>query len=253
MLTDTHAHLTMPEYQDIDEVLGRAKAAGLSFIIDVGFDIASSEKSTTLSSGSDFIYTAVGVHPHDAKSFNEECYKKIIELLKRPRVVALGEIGLDYHYNLSSQDEQKRMFSKLLWTARDANLPVIFHGRDSYHDMVDIIKSEGQGKVQGVFHSFAGNLDELKWILDNGFYISISGMITFKKAKNIIDIAKAVPIDKILIETDCPYLTPEPYRGKRNEPSYVKYVAEALAKIKGITVEEVGGMTTNNAKKLFKI
>lgn len=253
MLTDTHAHLTMPEYQDIDEVLGRAKAAGLSFIIDVGFDIASSEKSTTLSSGSDFIYTAVGVHPHDAKSFNEECYKKIIELLKRPRVVALGEIGLDYHYNLSSQDEQKRMFSKLLWTARDSNLPVIFHGRDSYHDMVDIVRSEGQGKVRGVFHSFAGSIDELKWILDNGFYISISGMITFKKAKNIIDIAKAAPMDRLLIETDCPYLTPEPYRGKRNEPSYVKYVAEALAKIKGMTVDEIGEITTNNAKKLFKI
>ena len=253
MLTDTHTHLTMPEYQDIDEILGRAKAAGLSFIIDVGFDIASSEKSTTLSSGSDFIYTAVGVHPHDAKSFNEECYKKIIELLKRPRVVALGEIGLDYHYNLSSQDEQKRMFSKLLWTARDENKPVIFHGRESYHDMVDIIKSEGQGKVRGVFHSFAGSTDELKWILDNGFYISISGMITFKKAKNIADIAKAAPMDRILIETDCPYLTPEPYRGKRNEPSYVKYVAEALAKVKGMTVEEVGEMTTNNAKKLFKI
>jgi TatD DNase family protein len=243
----------MPEYQDIDEVLGRAKAAGLSFIIDVGFDITSSEKSTTLSSESDFIYTAVGVHPHDAKSFDEECYKKIIELLKKPRVVALGEIGLDYHYNLSSQDEQKRMFSKLLWTARDESKPVIFHGRESYHDMVDIIRSEGQGKVRGVFHSFAGSLDELKWILDNGFYVSISGMITFKKAKNIIDIVKAAPMDKILIETDCPYLTPEPYRGKRNEPSYVKYVAEALAKIKGMTVEEVGGMTTNNAKKLFKI
>jgi len=253
MLTDTHAHLTMPEYQDIDEVLSRAKAAGLEFIIDVGFDIASSEKSTTLSANSDFIFTAIGVHPHDAKSFNEECYKKITELIKRPKVVALGEIGLDYHYNLSSQDEQKRMFSKLLWTARDAKLPVIFHGRESYNDMVDIVKSEGQGKVSGVFHSFAGTLEELKWILDNGFYISISGMITFKKAKNIIEITKTAPMDRILIETDCPYLTPEPYRGKRNEPSYVKYVAEALAKVKGMTVDEIGEITTRNAKVLFKI
>jgi TatD DNase family protein len=243
----------MPEYQDIDEVLSRAKAAGLEFIIDVGFDIASSEKSTTLSANSDFIFTAIGVHPHDAKSFNEECYKKITELIKRPKVVALGEIGLDYHYNLSSQDEQKRMFSKLLWTARDAKLPVIFHGRESYNDMVDIVKSEGQGKVSGVFHSFAGTLEELKWILDNGFYISISGMITFKKAKNIIEITKTAPMDRILIETDCPYLTPEPYRGKRNEPSYVKYVAEALAKVKGMTVDEIGEITTRNAKVLFKI
>ena len=243
----------MPEFQDYNEVLSRAKAAGLEFIIDVGFDMASSEKSTLLSADSDFIYSAIGIHPHDARSFDEECYKKILELIKSPRVVAIGEIGLDYHYNLSTHEEQKRMFSKLLWTARDAEKPAIFHGRESYHDMVDIIRSEGQGKVRGVFHSFSGSLDELKWIIDNGFYISVSGMITFKKAQNIIDIAKAAPIDRILIETDCPYLTPEPYRGKRNEPSYVKYVAESLAKTKGLSAEEIGEITTNNAKKLFKI
>ena len=132
-------------------------------------------------------------------------------------------------------------------------MPAIFHGRESYHDMFDIVRSEGQGKVCGVFHSFAGSLDELKWIIDNGFYISISGMITFKKAQNIIDIAKAAPIDRILIETDCPYLTPEPYRGKRNEPSYVKYVAQSLAMVKGVSAEEIGEITANNAKKLFKI
>jgi len=253
MLTDTHTHLTMPEYQDINDVIDRAKAAGLEFIIDVGFDITSSEKSTLLSADSDFMYTAVGVHPHDAKSFDEDCYRKIGELMGRKRVVAIGEIGLDYHYDLSSHDEQKRMFSKLLWTAREMKMPVIFHGRESYHDMFEIVKLEGQGKVKGVFHSFAGSLEELKWILDNGFYISISGMITFKKAKNIVDIAKAAPIERILIETDCPYLTPEPYRGKRNEPSYVKYVAEALASVKGLTVEELGEATTRNAKALFRI
>ncbi|MFH1710479.1 MAG: TatD family hydrolase, partial [bacterium] len=246
-------HLTMPEYQDINETLSRAKSAGLKFIIDVGFDIASSEKSTVLSADSDLIYTAVGIHPHEAKSFNEEHYRKIKELLGRPRVIAIGEIGLDYHYDLSSHEEQKRMFSKLLWTAREMKMPAIFHGRESYHDMADIVRSEGQGKVRGVFHSFAGGLDELKWVLDNGFYVSISGMITFKKAKNITDIAKTAPIDRILIETDCPYLSPEPYRGKRNEPSYVKYVAEALAQAKGISVEEVGKITTENAEKLFKI
>ena len=253
MLTDTHAHLTMPEYQDINEVLERAKSAGLEFIIDVGFDTQSSEKSTLLFADSDLVYTSVGVHPHEAKSFDEHLYKKFLDLLKKPRVKALGEIGLDYHYNLSTRDEQKRVFSKLLWTARESNLPVLFHGRESYNDMFDIVRSEGQGKVQGVFHSFAGSLDELKWILDNGFYISVSGMLTFKKAKNIVDIARAAPIDKILIETDCPYLTPEPYRGKRNEPSYVKYIAEALAKVKGKTVDEIGEITTRNARTLFKI
>lgn len=243
----------MPEYQDIHEVLSRAKDAGLEFIIDVGFDMASSEKSTLLSADSGYIYSAVGIHPHDAKSFNEECYKKITELLKQPRVVALGEIGLDYHYDLSSHEEQKRMFSKLLWTAREEKKTAIFHGRESYHDMVDIIHSEGQGKVRGVFHSFAGTLDQLKWVLDNGFYISVSGMVTFKKAKNIIEIAKTAPLDRILIETDCPYLTPEPNRGKRNEPSYVRYVAQALAGIKGETIERIGEITTDNAKKLFNI
>jgi TatD DNase family protein len=243
----------MPEYQDISEVLSRAKDAGLEFIIDVGFDMTSSEKSTLLSADSDYIYSAIGIHPHDAKSFNEECYKKITELIKKPRVVALGEIGLDYHYNLSSHEEQKRMFSKLLWTAREEKKTVIFHGRESYHDMVDIIHSEGQGKVRGVFHSFAGSLDQLRWVLDNGFYISVSGMITFKKAKNIAEVAMATPLDRILIETDCPYLTPEPNRGKRNEPSYVRYVAQALADIKGETIERIGEITTGNAKKLFNI
>lgn len=253
MLTDTHTHLTMPEYQDLNDVLDRARSAGLEFVIDVGFDIESSEKSTILAAESDFIYTAVGIHPHDAKSFEEHCYKKILELLKKPRVVALGEIGLDYHYNLSTPDEQKRMFSRLLWTARDENIPVILHGRQSYKDMVDIISSEGHGKIRGVFHSFSGSMEELKWILDNGFYVSISGMVTFKKAENILEIAKAIPMDRLLIETDCPYLTPEPYRGKRNEPSYVRYVAEALAKVKGLSVEALGEITTKNAKAIFKI
>jgi len=253
VLTDTHAHLTMPEYQDLNDVIKRAKDAGLGFIIDVGFDIESSKRSAQLFSGSDYIYTAVGIHPHDAKSFNEECYKELRALAGGPRVVAIGEIGLDYHYDLSTHDEQKRMFSKLLWTARDMNKPVIFHGRESYHDMVDIVKAEGKGDVRGVFHSFAGSPEELKWVLDNGFYVSFNGMLTFKKAQNIKDLALSAPIDRILIETDCPYLTPEPFRGKRNEPSYVSFVAEALAKIKGLTVDEVAVRTTENAKKLFQI
>ena len=253
MLTDTHAHLTMPEYQDLNEVIARAKEAGIEFIIDVGFDIKSSGKSTELSSGSDFIYTSVGIHPHEAKSLDEKAFKKFKELLSRPRVVALGEIGLDYHYELSTRDEQKRVFSKLLWEAREAKKPVIIHGRDSYKDINEILHTEGHDKLPGVFHSFAGDSAELKWVLDHGFYVSISGMITFKKAQNIQDIAKAVPLDRLLIETDCPYLTPAPFRGKRNEPSYVKYVAEALAKVKDISLEEVGRVTTANAKKLFGI
>jgi len=253
MLTDTHAHLTMPEYQDLQEVLERAKGAGIEFIIDVGFDITSSEKSTVLSDNTDNIYTAVGIHPHEAKSFDENMFRKFKDLLKHPKVVAVGEIGLDYHYNLSTKEEQRRVFSKLLWEAREANKPVIIHGRESYGDLNDIIHTEGHDKLPGVFHSFSGDMNELKWILDHGFYISISGMITFKKAQNIIDIAKAAPLDRILIETDCPYLTPDPFRGKRNEPSYVKYVASSLAKVKGVSVEEIGEATTRNAKTLFKI
>ncbi len=150
----------MPEYQDLNEVIDRAKSEGLEFIIDVGFDIDSSEKSTLLSANSDFIFTAVGIHPHDAKSFNEESYKRLTDLIGNPKVKAVGEIGLDYHYDLSSRDEQKRMFSKLLWTARDHKLPAIFHGRESYDDMKEIITEEGKG-VRGVFHSFAGDLEML--------------------------------------------------------------------------------------------
>jgi TatD DNase family protein len=253
MLADTHAHLTMPEYRDIEQVLDRARSAGLEFIIDVGFDIDSSEKSTHLSKNSNFIYSAVGIHPHDAKSFHEDTFRKLQELVEMPRVVAIGEIGLDYHYSLSSQEEQKRVFSKLLWLAREKKLPIIIHGRESYSDIKDIIIREGHSNIEGVFHSFAGDKDILKWALDSGFYISVSGMVTFKKAQNIVDTVKAVPMDRLLIETDCPYLTPDPHRGTRNEPAYVKLVAEAVASIKGMTLDEVGEATTKNAKRLFKL
>jgi TatD DNase family protein len=243
----------MPEYQDITEVIDRAKKTGLEFIIDVGFDIDSSEKSTRLSDGSDYIYTAVGIHPHEAKSFNEDIFRRFKALLTKPRVIAVGEIGLDYHYELSSREEQKRVFSKLIWEAKQVNKPIIIHGRESYKDIHEILKAEGHDQMPGVFHSFAGDLDELKWILDHNFYISVSGMATFKKSTNIKDIVKMAPLERVLIETDCPYLTPVPFRGKRNEPSYVKYVAEAVASIKGVDVDEVGRITTENAKKLFRI
>ena len=251
MLTDTHAHLTMPEYQDISEVLDRARSAEIDFIIDVAYDLESSGKSIALAKAHDFIYSAVGIHPHDAKTVDDGMIKEVKKLLQKPKVIAVGESGLDYHYKLSSREDQKKLFAQLVRIAKEFKLPLIVHGRESYEDIIEILKAEGKSK--GVFHSFSGNIEQANWAIKNGFYVAFAGMLTFKKAMNIVEIATAVPIEHILLETDCPYLTPEPFRGKRNEPAYIKYVAEKLAKIKGSTVEEVGRITTQNAKTLFKI
>ncbi|MFC1560037.1 TatD family hydrolase [Candidatus Margulisiibacteriota bacterium] len=253
MLADTHAHLTMPEYQDISTVLHRAKSAGIEFIIDVAYDLESANKSVELAGANESVYSAVGIHPHDAKSYNKDMLKTIKLLLQKPKVVAIGETGLDYHYKLSAKEDQKTLFVQLVKIAKEFELPLIVHGRESYEDIIDILETEGEGKVKGVFHSFSGSVEQANWATSNNFFISFSGMLTFKKAANIVEIATAVPIEKMLLETDSPYLTPEPFRGRRNEPSFIRYVAEKLSQIKGITPEEAGRITTNNAKKLFRI
>lgn len=253
MFVDTHAHLTMPEFADLSGTIGRARDYGVRAIIDVGYDLESSEKSTTLAKDNEILFSAIGIHPHDAKNFDAKMINKLKVLAQKPKVVAIGETGLDYHYKLSTPDEQKRLFVEMIKLSREFGLPMIVHGRESYDDIIDIIDTEGKGDVQGVFHSFSGDLVQAEWAIKNRFYIAFSGMLTFKKASNIIEIATAVPLEHILIETDCPYLTPEPFRGKRNEPAYVKYVAEKLANIKGTAVEDIGRITTQNAEALFKL
>ncbi|MBT2690811.1 TatD family hydrolase [Bacillus sp. ISL-47] len=254
MFFDTHAHLNAEQYnEDLKEVIDRALSEGVSNIVVVGFDRPTIEKAMELSNEYDFIYASIGWHPVDAIDMTDEDLQWIEELSQHPKVVALGEMGLDYYWDKSPKDVQKEVFRKQIQLAKKVKLPIVIHNRDATADIVEILKEEGAGEVGGIMHCFSGSPETAKECVDMNFYISLGGPVTFKNAKKPKEVADAIPLDKLLIETDCPYLTPHPYRGKRNEPSYVKLVAEQIADIKGISIEEVASATTENAKKLFGI
>ncbi len=259
LFIDAHAHLDDPKFDaDRDLVIQRAKEAGLKNIITVG---CWNKKTgfgglTEILSYYDFIYAALGVHPHDAKDAVDEApYDEIrsLALQKGSRVVAIGETGLDYHYDNSPRDRQKEVFVRHLALARELNLPVIIHTREAENDTLAILKSEGVYEVGGVFHCFSGSMELAMAALDMGFYLSFTGVITFPNADKLREVVKKVPIENILIETDCPYLAPLPHRGKRNEPSFVVDTASEIARIKGLTLEDVGRITTRNSEDLFGI
>jgi TatD DNase family protein len=263
-LIDTHCHLEMDDFNpDRDEVIERAKDAGIEAIITIGSDLQGNTGGLELSKKYDFIYSAVGFHPHDAKDFTEEIFNQIKEWTLKfkiqipkskfqdSKIVAIGEIGLDYHYDNSPRDVQKEVFKKQLQYAKEVNLPVIIHSREAKKDTLQIIKESGASK--GVFHCFSGDMDMAEKAMAMGFYISLAGPVTFRNAKNPREIAKSIPDDYLLIETDAPYLTPEPYRGKRNEPSYIVHTAKVIAEIRGITLEDLSRITTLNTKRLFNI
>ncbi|OIJ14476.1 hydrolase TatD [Anaerobacillus arseniciselenatis] len=254
MLFDTHAHLNADQFEeDVALVIERAKEEGVSNIVVVGFDEKTIKGAINLAENYDFIYAAVGWHPVDAIDMTEDHLKWIEELASHPKVVALGEMGLDYHWDKSPKDVQKEVFRKQIQLAKKVNLPIIIHNRDAHEDIVTILKEEDASAVGGIMHCFGSSLDIAKQCLKMNFYISFGGPVTFKNAKRPKEVAKEIPLDRLLIETDCPYLAPHPYRGKRNEPSYVKLVAEAIAELKDITYEEVVAVTNENAKKLFAI
>jgi len=251
MFIDTHAHLNMPDYIDLNDVIERAKQAKIEAIINVGFDLDSSKASVKLSSDFDFIFSSVGIHPHDASSDNSAKIDELKKLAKNDKVVAIGETGLDYYKNLSPKDAQVDLFLKHIALAQDLSLPLIIHARRSYEDVLKILHEEGRGKLTGVMHCFSGDANIARLCLDLGFYISIAGPVTFKKADDLREIAKFVPIDRLLIETDCPYLAPDPNRGKRNEPSFMISTAKKIAEIRGLKLEDFALKTTENAKRLF--
>lgn len=254
MLFDTHAHLNAEQYNDdLKEVMERAQAAGVSNIVVVGFDRVTINRAMELAERHDFIYACVGWHPVDAIDMTEEDLNWIEELASHPKVVALGEMGLDYHWDKSPHDIQKEVFRKQIRLAKKVKLPIVIHNRDATSDIVEILKDEGAEEVGGIMHCFSGSVEIAKQCLDMNFYISLGGPVTFKNAKKPKEVALEVPLDKLLIETDCPYLTPHPYRGQRNEPSYVKLVAMEIAEIKGLTFEEIAKATSDNAKRLFGI
>lgn len=254
MLFDTHAHVEDEKFaEDYDEVIKRAQEAGVSLILDVGCDLYHAKRAIELAEKYSFIYAAVGLHPHDAKDADDNFWQELYMMAKHPKVVALGEMGLDYHYNHSPREVQREVFRRQIQVARELAMPIIIHDREAHQDAVDIVKEEKASQVGGVFHAFSGSWEMAQEVLKENFYIAVGGTVTFKNAKKVIKVVENVPLDRLLIETDCPYLTPHPYRGKRNEPAYVKLVAEKIAEIKGITWEEVAEQTKNNGKNLFKI
>ncbi len=252
MLVDSHAHLEDEKYdKDREEVIEECKK-DLTFLINVGSNILTSKQSIKLAHNYDFIYASVGIHPHDAqKEFDK--VEEIERLALQEKVVAIGEIGLDYYYDDPPKEFQKEVFIKQIRLAKKLNLPIIIHDRDAHGDILDILKQEWTKDLRGVFHSYSGSVEMAFQAIEMNFYISLGGPVTFKNAKKPKEVVKAVPIEKLLIETDSPYLTPEPYRGKRNTPVYVKFVAEKIAELREMSYEEVCRITAENAIKLFNI
>ncbi|WP_307428681.1 TatD family hydrolase [Bacillus sp. V2I10] len=254
MLFDTHAHLNAIQYKDdLEEVIDRALEEGVTHTVVVGFDTETITRAIELAEKYDFIYAAVGWHPVDAIDMKDEDLKWIKELASHPKVVAIGEMGLDYYWDKSPKEIQKEVFRKQIALAKEVKLPIIIHNRDATSDVVEILQEENASEVGGIMHCFTGSLEVAKQCMDMNFYISFGGPVTFKNAKKPKEVAAQIPMDRLLIETDCPYLTPHPFRGKRNEPSYVKYVAEQIAELREMEYAEFVRQTSDNAKRLFGI
>lgn len=254
MLIDTHAHLNDEKFDnDRKEVIKRARESGLEKIINIGYNKETILTTLDLINQHDFIYGAIGWHPNNAHEMAEEDFDWLKELSKHPKIVAIGEIGLDYYWDFAPKDVQQEIFRKQIKLAKELNLPIIIHNRDAHQDVFNILNSEGVNQVGGIMHSFSGSVEMALKSIDMGFYISFSGPVTFKNAKKPQEVAAAIPLDRILIETDSPYLTPEPFRGKRNESAYVKFIAAKIAELKGLDIEEIEQITTDNAKRIFKL
>ncbi|MGB9903377.1 MAG: TatD family hydrolase [Desulfotomaculales bacterium] len=253
MLVDTHAHLVDGRFdRDRREVLERARAAGVALIVNVGYDLESSRKSVALAGEFDCVYAAVGVHPHDAAQVPPGYLEELRKLAKGEKVVAVGETGLDYYRNLSPGEVQKKVFREHLALARELDLPVIIHDRDAHEDVLGILKKDGPGRAGGVLHCFSGDWEMARVCLGMGFFISLAGVVTYPKSSLLKEIAARVPVERLLVETDCPYLTPEPWRGRRNEPAYVRSVVECVAGLRGMSAGELALITAQNARSLFR-
>lgn len=254
MLFDSHAHIDDSRFDsDRLETIERARENGVTGIINIGADMASSARSVALAQAHEGIYAAVGIHPHDAKAAVNADYDRMAEWVEQEKkVVAIGEIGLDYYYDLSPREVQQEVFIRHIDLARQLRKPIIIHDRDAHGDVMNIVKKEAKGII-GVFHCYSGSLEMAKEVLKLGFYVSFAGPVTFAKSTKLKEIAAAVPLERLLVETDSPYLTPHPHRGRRNEPAHVRLVAEEVARLRGLSLEAVAEATTQNVKQLFHI
>lgn len=256
---DSHCHIDGPEYDaDRDQVIARAREAAVTTMLNVGTGDPHSgafERAVELAETHDEIYAAVGVHPHDAKLFDDAAEERLAGLVRKSRrVVAWGEIGLDYHYDHSPRDVQREVFRRQLSLARELNLPVIVHSREADEDTIGILREKlSDYERGGVMHCFGGSMQMAREAIDLGFYISFAGNLTFKKAEDLRDIARQLSLDRLMVETDCPYLTPVPFRGKRNEPARVVETARCLAELQGRELSEVAQITSENFARLFRL
>jgi len=254
MLIDTHAHLDFPELaHDLTSVLERAARASVLEIVTIGIDIPSSEQAVKLARSHSQVYASVGIHPHGARHLDGEILRALRDLARQERVVAVGEIGLDYYRDRQPRPAQRECLRQQLELACEEELPVVFHIRDAYEDFLEIIKDYTSALRGAVMHCFSGNWEVAGRCLDLGFYLSIPGTVTFAKAEVQQDVVRRAPLDRLLVETDAPFLAPVPYRGKDNEPSYVLYTARKIAELRGCSLEEVAARTTANARRVFRL
>ena len=251
MLIDSHAHIQLDRFDaDRGAVLDRAQAAGVHAMMVIGFDLETSRGAIALAEEYDQIYATVGMHPHDAEDLEDETVRIFRDLAAHPKVVALGEMGLDYYRNLSPRPIQKAAFERQLDLAEELDLPIVIHNREAYHDILPILQARS-GRMRGVMHCFSGNIEIMRQSLALGFHIGIGGTVTYRKSDALQEVAQKVPADALLVETDCPWLAPQFRRGKRNEPAYVRATAQKIAELRGILLEEIGEITTQNFEELF--
>ncbi len=249
---DSHAHLEWDSYKtDFDEMLARAYAAKVELILNIGTTLEHSKKGIELASKHKHIFATVGIHPHEVKSVPQNYLAELKKMAEYPKVKAIGEIGLDYFYEHSDRKTQLKCFEEQVALAKELKLPLSIHCRDAFKDAFEVLDRVGYSN--GVFHCFTGTWEEAQTAVEKGFYISISGIVTFKKSTILQDVVRHLPIEKMLIETDAPFLAPEPHRGKRNEPAYVRYTAQKIADLKNLSLEEVATITTQNATKVFSL
>jgi len=256
-LIDSHAHIDFPQFaEDRDAMLERARAAGVTTLLAIGTGPGPEKLDSALpfAEQHDWIYATIGIHPHEAKEFELEHIGQLRNLAKHPRVIACGEIGLDYFYDHAPREVQKKIFAEQMMLAKEAKLPIIIHCRDAWSDCMDMLEQLWKPTgIGGILHCFSSTLEDARRGIDMGFLISFAGNSTYPKAQNLRDVAKALPLEKILIETDSPYLAPQAYRGKRNEPAYVAEVARMLASVRDLSADEIAAATSENFRRLFRL
>lgn len=254
MLFDTHTHISHGQFDaDREQVLARAAAAGVGLLMDVADSLAASRRVLAMAAQVAGCYAAVGIHPHHAGEWDDAAGQRLQALARAPKVRAIGEIGLDYYYNFSPRHQQAAAFRAQIRLARELGLPIIIHDRDAHADVVQILEEEGAAEVGGIMHCWSAGWEMAERVLALGFHLGFGGSVTYPKNAEVQEVAARVPLDRLLVETDCPYLAPVPHRGRRNEPAHVKVVAEFLAQLRGLPYEVLAGVTLENGKRLLGI